>query len=156
MKNILKNCLTILDSGCYVDDFIYILICAYLNSTKAFKVFFTIKHICNTSIHYADIMNVMIISAFLDRKVGYQGAEGGMMDFCYTAIGVFLRRKITRRTRSSIGNHEARPLLETHFPSDLSRGTGRGAFSTQPKITSYFQIRHKGLAMEFSYQEAIG
>ena len=78
------------------------------------------------------------------------------MDYCYTAIGVFHRRKFTRGTGASIGNPEARPLRRKHIPSVLSRGARRGIFSASSDITSYFPIRHKGLAMLFSYQEAIG
>ena len=78
-----------------------------------------------------------------------------MMDFCYTAIGAVLAKwNFTRWMGASIGNPEARPLWETHIPPVLSTTARRGAFSTQPEITSYFPKRHKGLAMAFSYQEA--
>lgn len=79
-----------------------------------------------------------------------------MMDYCYTAIGVFHRREFIRRTGASIGKSETRPLRGKHILPVLSTGARRGVFYTQPKLTSYFQIRHKGLAMLFSYQEAIG
>ena len=57
---------------------------------------------------------------------------------------------------ASIGNPEARPLCETHIPPVLSIIVRHGAFSAPPEPTSYFPKRHKGLAMLFSYQEAIG
>ena len=80
-----------------------------------------------------------------------------MRDFCYTAIGpVPARRRFTRGTGASIGNPEARPLWETHIPPVLSTIARRGAFSAPPENTSYFPKRHKGLAMAFSCQEAIG
>lgn len=79
-----------------------------------------------------------------------------MRDFCYTAIGIIRRRRFTRGMGASIGNPEARPLRGKHILPVLSTGARRGVFYTQPKLTSYFQIRHKGLAMLFSYQEAIG
>ena len=78
------------------------------------------------------------------------------MDYCYTAIGVFHRRKFTRGTGASIGNPEARPLRGKHILPVLSTGAKRGAFSAPPEIMSYFPKRHKGLAMAFSCQEAIG
>ncbi len=77
-----------------------------------------------------------------------------MRDFCYTAIGIIRRRRFTRGTEASIGNHEARPLLETRIPPVLSTTARRGAFSAPPETASYFHQRHKGLAMAFSCQEA--
>ena len=80
-----------------------------------------------------------------------------MRDFCYTAMGaVPARWRFTRGTGASIGNPEARPLWETHIPPVLSTTARRGAFSAPPETASYFHQRHKGLAMAFSYQEAIG
>lgn len=78
-----------------------------------------------------------------------------MRDFCYTAIGaVPARRKFTRRTGASIGNPETRPLWETHIPPVLSTTARRGAFAALSIITSFFPQCHKGLAIEFSCQEA--
>ena len=85
-----------------------------------------------------------------------QGLEGGMRDFCYIAIGVFRRRKFTRGTEASIGNPEARPLCETRIPPVLSTVARRGAFAALSETTSFFLQCHKGLAMAFSCQEAIG
>ena len=80
-----------------------------------------------------------------------------MRGFCYTAIeAVPARWRFTRGAGASIGNPEARPLCETHIPPILSTTTRRGAFSAPPETASYFQQRHKGLAMAFSCQEAIG
>ena len=79
-----------------------------------------------------------------------------MRNFCYTAIGTFpADGRFTRKTGASIGNPEARPLWEMHFPPVLSTTARHGAFSAPPEITSYFPKRHKGLAMAFSCQEAI-
>lgn len=78
-----------------------------------------------------------------------------MMDFCYTAIeAVPAKWNFTRWTGASIGNPEARPLLETRIPPVLSTTARRGAFSAPPETASYFHQRHKGLAMAFSCQEA--
>lgn len=78
-----------------------------------------------------------------------------MRDFCYTAIeAVPTKWRFTKRAGASIGNPAARPLWKTHIPPVLSTFARRGAFSAPPETTSYFQQRHKGLAMAFSYQEA--
>ena len=79
-----------------------------------------------------------------------------MMDFCYIAIGAFRRRRFTLGAGASIGTPEARPLYKTHIPPVLSTEARRGAFSALSIITSYFPKRHKGLAMAFSCQEAMG
>lgn len=62
----------------------------------------------------------------------------------------------TRWTGASIGTPKARPLRKTHISPVLSTTAGQGAFTAPSKIVSYFPKRHKGLAMAFSYQEAIG
>ena len=80
-----------------------------------------------------------------------------MRDFCYTAMeAVPARWRFPRWTGASIGNPEARPLWEMRIPPVLSTISRRGAFSASPEITSYLQQLHKGLAMAFSCQEAIG
>ena len=74
-----------------------------------------------------------------------------MKDFCYTAIeAVPAKWRFTRGTGASLGTPEARPLWKTLIPPVLSTVAKRGAFSAQPKITSHFQQRHKGLAVAFS------
>ena len=78
-----------------------------------------------------------------------------MRDFCYIAIRAFpARRRFTRGTGASIGNPEARPLWEMHFPPVLSMIVRHGAFTAPTETTSYFPKLHKGLAIAFSCQEA--
>ena len=80
-----------------------------------------------------------------------------MRDFCYTAIGaVPAKWEFTQEAGASIGNPEARPLRETLIPPVLSTTARHWTFSVPPETTSYFPKRHKGLAMAFSCQEAIG
>ena len=80
-----------------------------------------------------------------------------MRDFCYTAIeAVPAKWRFTKGAGASIGNPAARPLWKTHIPPVLNTEARRGSFSALSIITSYCPKRHKGLAMAFSCQEALG